>query len=376
MSKKKIFSTIFLFVLIYLSLFLKYVYSFEYDNTLILENDLDIEQAYQNEEINYNMYTQLLAIYDNKIDINSADIYKLQLLPDFSSADASKIIEYRKKNGFFKNISGLVESGIIDESTYNKIKIFIIAEMPGEKTRGNVILKTKSNPYIETKTIDYPKNYDLLNLNVSKIKKYFKFGAIVEGDARYRNYFQFGDDLTGGNLEHGYRLNKAYLGYEDGPLVKQMYIGNFCANFGQGLTFGNFLNSSSNGLLPDQINSQEIQAVFYSSSSIGTEINDKYTYGYTRRHLRGMGSRIIINDFDLTGFYSQADYPAIRHFITNFGKSYYMKLEDIYSEKLLGSNLTYKISEQTPDIGETFIGTTLYTSEREPKKSTSINVPN
>ena len=375
--------------LIFYLLCFNHIFAYDYENISMIENDFDIEQAYQDGEINYNMYRQYLSIYHNKIDINSADIYQLQLLPDISYSDAKKIMEYRNINGYFDNIKQLVEMNIINGITYERIKIFIVATIPKKKIKGKMLLKTKSNPYIETKTRGYPNTYNILDLDISGIKNNLRFGAIAEGDARYRNYYQMNDNLTGGDFQYGYRINKVYIGFEDGSLLKRFYIGNFCADFGQGLTFGNSFNPSYKGLYPDQIYSEEIQAVIYSSSSAGIEISDKYTYGYTKRYMQGLGGQLIFNNFDFTGFYSQADYPATRHFLMDNGKTYNMKLEDIYSERLLGANLYYKISAQGAqgersersersewsERSETMIGSTLYISKREPKKSTNINIP-
>ena len=342
------------------------------EDTTLWENDSDIEQAMQDGDIDYETYSNLLNIYDNKIDINSADVFQLQSLPGLSQLDAARIVSYRLKHGYFKNPVELINPDIIDEETFDKIKIFIAVEMPSKiTTKGDVLFKTKSNSDVELDTTEYPRTYDILRLRVLKLGSYMKFGATVEGDARYENYYQPNSGITtGGEMSHAYRLNKAYVGYERGPFITQAYLGNYRAGFGQRLVFDNSGQSSPLGLYPDDTYSSETQVTFYQSSAE----KDKYSFGYTTNLLNGFGGRIKQGRLDFTGFYSKSKYPVKTYVLMNDGKSRLLMLEDRYEETLLGSNVTYKVLDKTGEFEESYIGTTLYTSKREGMESTSINI--
>lgn len=57
-----------------------------------------------------------------KVNINTANVEKLQTLPGIGESTAKKIIEYRDKNGKFKNIEELKNVSGIGESKFNSLK--------------------------------------------------------------------------------------------------------------------------------------------------------------------------------------------------------------------------------------------------------------
>ena len=59
------------------------------------------------------------------INLNLADIDLLDSLPGVGSSTAKAIIEYRKKNGSFRNIEDLMKVPGIKESRYNALKDLI-----------------------------------------------------------------------------------------------------------------------------------------------------------------------------------------------------------------------------------------------------------
>jgi len=62
---------------------------------------------------------------DGKININVADITKLQEIPGIGPVTAQKIIEYRENNGKFKTIDEIKKVNGIGEKTYENIKDYI-----------------------------------------------------------------------------------------------------------------------------------------------------------------------------------------------------------------------------------------------------------
>ena len=60
-----------------------------------------------------------------KIDINRAEAWLLQALPDIGETRAQAIIDYRRQNGPFRNIQDLTQVKGISNPTFEKIKDLI-----------------------------------------------------------------------------------------------------------------------------------------------------------------------------------------------------------------------------------------------------------
>ena len=60
-----------------------------------------------------------------KVNINRADVWLLQALPEIGETRAQTIVDYREKNGPFKSIDDLTKVDDISEGTLEKIKDLI-----------------------------------------------------------------------------------------------------------------------------------------------------------------------------------------------------------------------------------------------------------
>jgi competence protein ComEA len=60
-----------------------------------------------------------------KIDINRAEAWLLQALPDIGQTKAQAILDYRRQNGLFRNISEITSVQGISTATFEKIKDLI-----------------------------------------------------------------------------------------------------------------------------------------------------------------------------------------------------------------------------------------------------------
>ena len=70
-----------------------------------------------------------IEIEDLYVNINTCTQDQLILLPSIGETRASCIIEYRKKNGPFRNIADIMQVNGIGESIYDKIKQFIYVDI-------------------------------------------------------------------------------------------------------------------------------------------------------------------------------------------------------------------------------------------------------
>ncbi len=60
-----------------------------------------------------------------QISINNANADELEMLPEIGRVMANRIVEFREKNGAFKDLSDLVKVKGISEKTLEKIKPYV-----------------------------------------------------------------------------------------------------------------------------------------------------------------------------------------------------------------------------------------------------------
>ena len=70
----------------------------------------------------------MLLVAGDKVNINTANKEELSALPGIGPAIAERIIEYRDKNGPFKNTEEITKIKGIGEKTFQKIKDLIAIE--------------------------------------------------------------------------------------------------------------------------------------------------------------------------------------------------------------------------------------------------------
>lgn len=63
-----------------------------------------------------------------KVNINTANLEKLQTLPGIGNATAQKILDYKKEHGDFKNIEEIKNVSGIGESKFNNLKNYIVVK--------------------------------------------------------------------------------------------------------------------------------------------------------------------------------------------------------------------------------------------------------
>lgn len=80
--------------------------------------------------------TQSATVADNtgKIDLNTATLQQLQLLPGIGPTMAQRILDYRQMEGKFETIEQITNVSGIGEKTFEKLKDYITVEVDHENS--------------------------------------------------------------------------------------------------------------------------------------------------------------------------------------------------------------------------------------------------
>ena len=113
------------------------------------------------------------------VDVNNADTMALIALPGIGSKLALRIINFRNKLGGFYSVDQIKETYGLADSTFQKIKIYLIVDGQVEKINLNTVTKDelKTHPYIKwnlanaiieyrTQHGDYKSIEDLKNISM------------------------------------------------------------------------------------------------------------------------------------------------------------------------------------------------------------------
>jgi len=220
------------------------------DNAVVNEY---IERYIENttDEIDIQQFaSELLFYFDNPLDLNKADATELFAVPFLSGFQSLEIIEHRKKFGDFISIYELQVLPSFDLSTIRTFVPFVrirsnevslsnakqiwregrhqfmsLAEVTNPKNKGFKVRDTITT----SGTNHYQGSHIYNNLRYRfDYKRYISFGVNMEKDA--------GEPFGGTSNPSGYDYYSFYFAARDIGKVKALNLGDFQANFGQGLT--------------------------------------------------------------------------------------------------------------------------------------------
>ena len=288
------------------------------------------------EEIEYNeFYDDLLSLLENPINLNTTneeELKKLLILNDFQ---IQNLIDYRKEYGEFLSIYELKNIEGFNDYIISLILPFVTIERPKslpefninemKKSRNSIILKTKQ---ILQEKEGYKINKEDNNKGYlgSPYKLYARYSY------KYKNNFFFGftcekdegEEFFKGSQKNGFDFYSGYLSLKEYGAIKTLIIGDYLAQFGQGLILWNGFSINKSSLISNM-----------KKKGIGLK---NYTSTDENRFFRGIGSTINYKNFYVTSFIS---YKKIDGNITNIDT---LEEENIISSFLI-SGLHRTINE-------------------------------
>jgi len=222
------------------------------------KKDIDLERlideiyAIQDLDINYeDLYENLAQLYSNPLDLNSVNAEQLRSLYILNETQLNEFFKYRNQTNTILSIYELQNIPQFDSKTISKLINFISVNDPLLR-RGNLVSPTLSdgNSYFVTrieKTLEAKKGYLLSTDSANKYlgapeKIYTRFkssrtndysiGMTLEKDA--------GEPIVWkpSSRQYGFDFVSFHTQLMNRGRVKNIIIGDYQAQFGQGLTFG------------------------------------------------------------------------------------------------------------------------------------------
>ena len=242
----------------------------------IIEQRIEIiAEQFEDEEVDYTtLFDELSVFYDNPIDINNAkkeDLEQIYLLTEYQ-IDA--LLEHHKKFGSFYSVYELSAVKGMDYETIQNILPFISVKrrdnIPDEKPL-DMIKRGRSTLFLRyTRVLEEMEGFAAIDdstLAANPNKRYLGDANKLYARYRfqYRNNLSFGitgekdagEEFFRGNNKQGFDFYSMHLYAKNFGFVKQIALGDYQVQFGQGLVlwsglgFGKsstILNTKKNGI--------------------------------------------------------------------------------------------------------------------------------
>lgn len=250
------------------------------------------------------LFDQLEYFYEHPIFLNETDFEELQQLQLLSDFQINNLLEHLSKNGKLIALEELQSIEGFNLNSIRQIAPFVSISTEGAKhtldpkkifkngtsqlfIRYSRILEEKKG-FAEEYRSGNPDGAYLGSANkfYTRYKFHYanrlSFGITAEKDA--------GEEFFKGSNPNGFDFYSAHLFLEDIGFVDQLAIGDFQAQFGQGLTFSSGL---AFGISP------YVQSIKMNPKGLAP-----YTSAQEDLFMRGLGATLDLRHFKLTCFYS------------------------------------------------------------------------
>ena len=275
-------------------------------NYIITEEILnELLEESQDEEISSDLYDLLEDLMQNPIDINTAGINELQRIPYIDFSVAEQILNHRNKYGLFFSASELYSIRGIPVDIVKKITPFVIASGQSVTPKDESLL----NSLFSNSKIYYRSRLK----NDLQIRKGFaenkfagsKYNIYNRLQVRYDNNYQFGI-LTDKDAGEKYfnEFTSAHFFAKDLGYFKNLVVGDYYLEFGQGLALWNAYGFSKGADAVYPVKKSERKIVPYTSSS-------------ENNFLRGAAGTIDLDPLSVSLFYSRNKFDANIDELTN-----------------------------------------------------------
>jgi len=290
------------------------VFSQEDERNVIIEKRIEfIGENLEDSDVDFTTYLEeLYFFYENPINLNQTNFDELSRLNLITDVQIISILDYQRKFGEILTIYELRAIEELDQEAVTRVIPFVtVGEYRKYKMNWKNVLKYGRNDVIlryqrglQTKEGYVPKSDSILALNPNKqylgspdklyarykfsYKDKISWGITAEKDA--------GEQFFRGAQSKGFDFYSAHVMVKDIGIIKTIAIGDYHANFGQGLTMWSGFNLGKSANVLD-----------VKRYARGLK---KYSSVNESNFMRGIGVKLQKDKFDLTVFGSHKKIDA------------------------------------------------------------------
>lgn len=327
----------------------------------VIENIIESIAAGTEEELDYSEITADLEYYfENPLNINTATIEELEKLIMLNDFQIKNLIHYIRRYGEIKTVYELKYIEGFSYTTIIQMLPFIAIDGQNTSKKWSVKKGLKygnHQVFVRTTTlIQDAVGYEDVSDSIrsSNLEKYYpgnKHRLYSRYKFNYKNKLLWGltaekdpgEQFFQGEQKYGFDFYSAHLQIKDIGPIKNLVLGDFQGQFGQGLVMWSYLsNSKSTYVMDIRKRGQGLR---------------KYSSTDENAFLRGMGATLNFRNIDFTVFASykkmDASYQTVdtidneTAFFSAFDNSgihatpNQIEKKDAITESLMGSNITW-----------------------------------
>ena len=258
--------------------------AFDYGGPILVRSESDIIELEYSGEIDEELRDQLLDLFDNPLDLNTASRDDLVLLPEVTYGLADRIIE-RRSDRAFDNARQVRD--VVGRSIYNQLKPFVTTMKvpePPEPIKGQI-----SARYLDNYSDDKP---PMVSLKAKvRYHKWLEAGVLVAEEQGVYGVSYDNDTITVEGVRPVVSLERVYASIDRGDWAVMM--GHYKAGFGQRLTFDVTDKQRPHGFYQDLRYTEDYEG--YDSYSVSRRLLG--VAASTERQLGAEGPRLDLTFF-------------------------------------------------------------------------------
>ncbi|MES2382704.1 MAG: helix-hairpin-helix domain-containing protein [Bacteroidota bacterium] len=312
-----------------------------------------IEKLIENDEskIDYtDLQAQLEYYFDNKINLNQTNEYELQQLIFLKHSEIIALLNHRKLYGDFESIYELQAVANLSDENLQLLKYFCFVNENNKQLKLSELSQLGKTEIILQTDRDIEERLGFKTALLKAQNRQYYLGSPYRTVLRFKQQIgkritigytgekDAGEQFFQGNQKSGYDFNSGFIQVRNVGHFTQIILGDYQANFGQGLTFGSGLSARKSAFVLNTTRNFQVIRPYRSINEF--------------EFLRGLSCVYEYKNWQVVPFIS---FKAINTNFTNADTSY-NSFDGFTSFNLTGLHRTNNEIADKDNVNQTIIG--------------------